>query len=222
MTQSIYTTRDGRTFNQKQADDFAHKNPNRPLTKDLREFAKSRESQRIDHSEHNNGGNRGAIEGGDPTKGSTSSKGGSVDITQQGKFGDKKTLTVEEDSYVIIHTSHANNKDQSIGNISGEGVKIVSKGGDGDNGIIIAKVEAGTTVKLDSNGAGSAQYAVVKDQGPITAFGGDDAGYPKGSGWTEVNVGGDAFYIASGHKGPPPFYSTEKNKLWGNTVTVQS
>ena len=150
-------------------------------------------------------------------------RGGSADIVQGGKFDKVKTLNVGAGShYVVIHTSHANNKSKDIGSISGKGVSIVSRSGDGDNGIIIAKVNGPASVRIDSNNAGSGQYAVVKSNGDITAFGGDDAGYPKGGNWSKVNGTGDAFYIAAGHAGTPTFYSTEKNKVHGNTVTARS
>lgn len=151
------------------------------------------------------------------------SGGGSVDIAQEGEFGHSKTLRVGEGThYVVIHTSHGNDTSKDIGSITGKGVSIVSESGNGDNGIIIAKVNGPSSVRIDSNKAGAAQYAVIKGSGDITAFGGDDPGYPKTGDWTKVNVSGDAFYIAKGHVGTPTFYSTERDRIHGNTVTARS
>lgn len=166
------------------------------------------------------------IEGGRTERddGERSSRGGgSVNIVQEGEFGSSKTLNVGEGThYVVIHTSHANNKSKDIGSITGKGVTVVSESGDGDNGIIIAKVTGPSSVRIDSNNAGAAQYAVVKGSGDITAFGGDDPGYPKTGNWTKVDARGDAFYIAKGHVSSPTFYSTERDRVHGNTVTARS
>lgn len=166
---------------------------------------------------------RGSSRSEDTKSSGSRGSGGSVNVVQEGKFDNNKKIDVGQgDHYVIIHTSHANDKSKSVGSITGPGVQSVKKSGDGDNGIIIAKVTGPSSVNIDSNGAGSSKYAVVKGGGGITAFGGDDAGYPMGGKWTKVNGGGDAFYISAGDVGTPKFYSTERNKVHGNTVTASS
>lgn len=167
------------------------------------------------------------IDGGLPANNTESpsnpAKGDSVDIEQQGEFDDSKIIAIGSGThYVIIHTSHGNDVSKDIGSITGKGVSIVSRKGDGDNGIIIARVTGPSRVTIDSNNAGAAQYAVVEGNSDITVFGGDDSGHPMEGDWTKVNVGGDAFYIARGHVDTPRFYSTERNREHGNTVTARS